>query len=48
MLFSQSKDKLRTKELEFVHQQLNLPLTDLTVIGLLMKEAQFFCSKLVL
>ena len=47
MIFSQSQDKFRTKikELEFVHQQLNLPLT---VIGLLMKEAQGFFSKLVL
>ena len=37
--------KLRTKELEFFHQQLNLPLT---VIGPLMKEVQFFCSEHVL
>ena len=43
--FSQSQDKLRTKELEFVDQQLNLPLT---VIGPLMKEVQCFCSELVL
>ena len=44
-LFSQSQDKLRTKELEFVHQLLNLPFI---VIGPLMKEVQFFCSELVL
>ena len=43
--FSQSQDMFRTKELEFVHQQLNLPLT---VIGLLMKKVQSFCSELVL
>ena len=45
----QSQDKFRTNELEFVRQQLNLPLTSpLTTIGPLMKVMQFFCSELVL
>ena len=43
--FSQSQDKLRAKESEFVHQQLN---STLTVIGPLMKVVQLFCSELVL
>ena len=46
-LFSQSQDKPRTKEPEFVNKQLNNDLP-LTVIGWPMKEVQFFCSKLVL
>ena len=43
--FSQSQDKLRPKELGFVHQQLNLTLT---LIGPLMKVVQLFCCELVL
>ena len=39
VLFSQSQDKLRTKELEFIWQQLNLPLI---VIGPLTKESNSF------
>ena len=41
--FSQSLDKLRTKESEFVHQQLNLPFT---LIGMLVKKSNSFVLNL--
>ena len=41
--FSQPQDKLRTKELDLLHQQLNLPLAQ---IGLLTKKSNSFVLNL--